>query len=474
MGGSWVDLSASLISFVSNGELTGGRDNALAFGDSSDTAATVVITDNFGGFAWQRQRIRVTPEINSVGALSFHGIMVSRKRNSLDQTLTFTCVGFAALIRATKAYSPLVNRRSVATKTTAISVEDPANGAWRGGLINYILWQSGGRPLEQSGSYLTALFYYSCDQALIAPLWSWTAGENGWDECLKMAQAAGGQVYQGLDGVVRYEQPYGIADATSTYTFDEDVYGPSGVDETESTDALVTQVSCTYVNRQLRAMQQIVQETQSRIVASGETITIVVEPSWPVYALDLDAGGNLKAECFTVTYPWFGVPVLNTDYSAAFVALAQRITITWVNLSSYPLVLWGYVLKGQPVVAGPTGNVTVGSGTAQKAIADNPYIQTEHDARRLAKMVLQFYGTQRPVRNITGCVYDPARVVGEVVGLTSARLSLAASLHIVLKITIDESGVLAAYDLAYVGDLLSSSSYFQIGPTYSTSKLLVP
>ena len=41
LGGSWVDLSASLIAFVSSGELTGARDNSLAFGDSSDTSATI-------------------------------------------------------------------------------------------------------------------------------------------------------------------------------------------------------------------------------------------------------------------------------------------------------------------------------------------------------------------------------------------------------------------------------------------------
>jgi hypothetical protein len=285
LGAGWVEITQYVVSASGGGELSGNRDNALAFGDSSDTSATVVLSDDLAGFGWQRKSIKLTFSINGVPAIAFAGIMVSRQRNSQEQTLTIECKGYAELIRTTRAYSPLLYRRPIATKTTTTSVEDPTNGAWRGGLINYILWTAGGRPLEQNfnGTYIAqAKFWYSCDQALIAPLWSWTAGENGWDECLKLAQASGGQVYQALDGTVRYRQPYDIADDTPSYTFDEDVYDENGVDEAETTDQLVTSVSCSYVSRQLRAMQKIVEETDSRIIQIGETAVIVVEPSWPI------------------------------------------------------------------------------------------------------------------------------------------------------------------------------------------------
>lgn len=469
LGGSWVDITAYVISADGGGELSGNRDNAVAFGDSSDTSATVTLTDGLGGFAWQRKSIRLTFTINGTAAVAFAGIMVKRTRNSQNQTMTFECRGYAELLRTTKAYSRLINRRPIATKTTAISVEDPTSGAWRGGAMNFILWTAGGRPLEQTFTYPSATFYYSCDQALIAPLWSWTAGEDGWEECLKLAQASGGQVYQGLDGVVRYRQPYAIADATAVYTFDENVYGPDGVTEDEGTDQLVTQVSCTYVQRQLRGMQEIIKETDSRILAIGETQVVVVEPSWPIYAIDTDSGGALKAECFAVSFPWFGTPVLNTDYSVGMTWQAQRITLTFTNLSAYPIVLWSYSIKGQPVVAGVQGNITIGGGVTQKKIGDSPYIQTEHDARRLCKLTLKFYGATRPVRTISGCVYNPARTVGEVVGLTNARLSLTASPHIILSIAHSETGALSDYSLCFVGDLPKSAEYYQVGPSYSSS-----
>jgi hypothetical protein len=470
LGAGWVDITSYVISAEGGGEMTGNRDNALAFGDSSNTSATIVLKDDLGGFGWQRKAIRLTYTMNGVSAVAFLGIMVGRRRRSNEQTLTFECMGFAELIRTTRAYSMLLYRRPIATKTTLTSVEDPTNIAWRGGLINYILWMAGGRPLSQNSNptyAAAAKFWYACDQALIAPLWSWTAGEDGWAECLKLAQASGGQIYQGLDGTVRYRQPYGIADATSTYTFDENVYDENGVEEEETTDQLVDSVSCTFVSRQLRAMQKIIEETESRIIGIGEAAVIVVEPSWPIYELDLDASGNLKAESFTISYPWFGSPVLNTDYTLGLSWAAQRITLTVTNISSYPLILWGYRLSGKPVVVGTSGNVTVGTGATQRSQGDNPYIQNEHDARRLCKLIKLYYGSSRPVRSISGCPYDPARLVGEVVGLTNSRLSLTASPHIILSISHDDTGLFSSYELAYCGDLPVASEYFQIGPDYT-------
>lgn len=469
LGFGWTDLTAFVIEASGGGELSSNRSNAVAFGDSSDTSASVTLNDALSIHAWQRQAIRLTFTINGTDAVAFAGIMVGRSWNSQAGTITFACKGYAELLRTTKAYSALLHRRPIATKTTAISVEDPTNIAWRGGLMNFIFWEAGGRPLEQDVTYPSATFYYSCDQALIAPLWSWTAGEDGWEECLKLAQASGGQVYQALDGTVRYRQPYAIADATATYTFDENVYGPDGVSEEEGTDQLVTQVSCTYVQRQLRAMQEIIKDTNSRIIQAGETEVIVVEPSWPIYALDLDSGGALKSECFTVGFPWFGSPILNTHYSVGLDWAAQRITLTFANLSAYPIILWSYSIKGQPVVAGTQGNITVGSGATQRKIADSPYIQTEHDARRLAKLTLKFYGSPRPVRSISGCVYDPARTVGEVVSLTNARMSLTASPHIILSISHDDTGLFADYSLVFCGDMAVASEYYQVGPTYASS-----
>src|SRR5262249_45006677 len=134
------------------------------------------------------------------------------------------CVGASAFAQPTKAYSGLFVLRALFTKTSASSIEDPANGSYAAGVGNYGLWQAGGRPYEQSGSYPSASFYYSCDQAVLCPPFSWLAGEDAWAELQKLAQAAGGQLYQNTLGTVVYRQPLAIVANTPTYPFDESVY----------------------------------------------------------------------------------------------------------------------------------------------------------------------------------------------------------------------------------------------------------
>jgi hypothetical protein len=466
-GSLWVDITTSVISVSGDGAFSGSRDNALAFGDSSATQISVVVKDALTATAWKKTPIRVTYTVGAASGTAFAGIITKRDRNTSDAELTFNCIGFAELIRTTRAYSLLFHRTPVATKTTAASQEDPTLPSYIAGPMNWILWQAGGRPLEQNFTYTNPAFYYSCDQALISPNWSWLAGEDGWSECLKLAQASGGQVYQDSAGVVRYRQPYAIADASSVFTFDESVYDENGISETDDVTPLVTQVTCAYVSRELRPTQAVVEVTTPRLIHIGETITLVNEPAQPLYTLDAPTAAN-----FVITTADYAVPVLGVDYTVAIVWAAQRITMTVTNLMSIPLSLWKYTLKGQPVIAGPTGSVTLGSGTSQKTISDNAYIQTEHDARRLCALVLKFYGVTRPVRSFGGCVFDPARAVGEVVGLSNVRWSMSAELHIITKIAHDDTGLFSDYELAYVGDLNKTSDYYQVGPTYASAKFI--
>src|SRR6185312_16223160 len=130
--------------------------------------------------------IRYTTWMDADTSKTFTGIIIRRTRDMNKMTLDAT--GMKALIAATKAYSPSFPRRPVATKTTASSIENPATAGYIAGQINYLLWASGGRPYEQSGSYPLATFYYSCDHAILSPDWSWAAGEDSWAECLQLAK----------------------------------------------------------------------------------------------------------------------------------------------------------------------------------------------------------------------------------------------------------------------------------------------
>lgn len=465
--GAWVDYTGYVDSVSGDGSFSGSRDNALAFGDSSDTSLTVVISDILVNANWKKAPVRITYTVGANTGKAFGGIIVKRERNTSDGTLTFQCVGFAELIRTTRAYSLVFNRVPIATKTTAGSIDDPAAGGYAAGPMNWLFWQAGGRPLEQAGSYPSASFYYSCDQALISPKWSWLAGEDGWSECQKLAQASGGQVFQDAAGVVRYRQPYALADTSSVYTFDESVYDANGISESDDVTPLVTQVTCAYVSRELRPIQPVIEVTVPRMIHIGEVAVLVTEPATPIRSLD-----TIVASCFVITTVWYSIPVLGTDYTVSVVWSAQKITLTLTNLMTVPLMLWKYTLKGEPVIAGPNGSVTLGSGTSQKTIADNAYIQTEHDARRLCGLVLKFYGVTRPVRSFGGCAFDPRRAVGEVVGLSNVRWAMSGDLHIIVKIAHDETGLKSDYEAVYVGDLGHTADYYQVGPSYASAKMI--
>jgi hypothetical protein len=465
-GASWVDITASVLEVRGGNELTGNPDNALAFGDSSDSTAAITTTASLASTAWARTPIRITFTINGVAAKAFAGIVLERQREGT--TLHFSCTGYAELIRATKAYSAPFALRPVATKTTASSSEDPSSGSYSAGLINWIFWQAGGRPLEQNFNttyQAAAKFWYSCDQAALAPLWTWAAGEDGWAECQKLAQASGGQVFQASDGTVMYRQPYGYADSAPLYTFDTSVY-EAEPSEQASAAKVTTSVRCSYVQRAERPMQRIAEDSTPKIIWPGRTEVITVEPSWPITELERN-GSSLTADALQMTIGAGEKAILGTHYTATVVAAAQQITITITSIAAYALQLWGYVLKGKPIMASEGGSVVVGSGTEQRSIDDNPYIQTAEHAKRLASLYLLYYATPRPLRTIKHCVYDPNRTVGEVVSLTIPEWSITAQPHLITSIQHDETGLFADYQLAYVGDLPKASDYFQIGPSYA-------
>lgn len=465
--GAWVDITAHVLEVRGGNEITGNPDNALAFGDSSDSKADVTTKSaSLSSTSWARTPIRVTYTINGVADRAFAGIITERSRDG--SSLTFTCTGYAELIRATKAYSPLFQLRPVATKTTATSSEDPTSGSSRAGLINWIFWQAGGRPLEQNFNptyQAAAKFWYSCDQAALAPLWSWAAGEDGWAECQKLAQASGGQVFQASDGTVCYRQPYGYADAAPLYLFDASVYG-AGPTEQASAAKLSTSVRCSYLQRAERPMQKVAEDSTPKIIWPGRTEVLTIEPSWPITELELN-GTSLMSDALQMTYGAGEKATLGVQYTATAVYAAQQIVVTITSTTAYALQLWGYVLKGKPIMASEGGSVVVGSGSEQRTLDDNPYVQTPEHARRLAYLYLLYYGAPRPLRTIRRCPFDPNRTVGEVVNLTIPEWGITAQPHVITGIDHDETGLFADYQLAYVGDLPKASDYFQIGPSYA-------
>lgn len=459
--GVWVDISAHIEKVDGSLELSGNRDNALSFGDASDIRCTVITTNlTLQATAYLDVPIRFTPQIDASGGPVFTGIIAGRDRD--QETLTFQCEGYQRLIARTRVYSVVRFRRPVATATTAASVEDPTDGAYQAGLINEALWAAGGRPLEQNFTYPSALFYYSVpESAILAPEWSWLAGENAWDECLKLARASGGQIFQGGDGVVYYKQPLSFGGGTAAYTFDESVYG--NLTERGSGDLVVTKVMCPFIPRERQGVQEVINDTTSRLVPDGETITVILEAQSPLYSLVLD-GVTLPADAVKAT-ALSGKKVEPGDLDIGVTLLGQQITLAIENTTAEPIAIHALVLQGEPIVAGEAGTASAGTGDVTMTIPDNTYVQSQAHAERLSTMTLAFHGATLPLRSASDLVYDPDRDVGETVSLTSTRWSMSAVAHLIVSKQHSETGIVAGYDLVPVAGLPTSADFFIVGAT---------
>lgn len=479
--GTWVTIDPNAIIAVDIQQQISGNDGLpIAFGEDTDTSATITAVATAWTAFLDRIPIRITYTINGTTSQQvFHGVAKERSR-TLDE-VSIKCAGLKDLMNTRRGYSPMFYRRPVATATSVTSVEDPTVSTYAGGLINWILWQAGARPAAQDASYPDAAFYYECDEAILAPDWSWVAGEPGWDEMLKLARASGGQVYQSSDGVIRYKQPLSFASGSATITLDESVYAT--LEETIPTDQYATRVVASYTPRIARATQEVLSDTTPRLIEAGAGLVFSLEPQYPLKSLegtfDSSGTGSVDQTCFTVNYfDGTPVPYSGSGYTVAVSYLAQKITFGVQNWTARPILLNRITLRGEPVTAGETGNVTLGpaittDGQAERTIEDSVYVQSKAHATRLANLTLALYGSARAVRTAGGCPYNPNITLGDTVYLTSSTFGLSAARHLVTDISTSDTGGETTYRLLDLAGLPATSEYYIVGTNHSgqTKKL---
>lgn len=473
---SWTTVAAGHVLSVRGGiKFSGNGEFPIAFGDSTDVSCSVELREAALASVPDRMPIRITFTMDAGSAMAFNGVVIKASRTYRKRVWSLECEGAKTLVSTTRAYSPIFERRVAATKTTASSIEDPSDALYVGGPVNWGLWQAGGRPYEQAGSYPTAAFYYSCDQALLAPDFAWLAGDDTWGELQKLAEAAGGQTYQGGDGVVRYKQPLAFASGgAGSYTFTPSDY--ADIAEESSTRAQVaTKVVCPFVPRSVRATQQIAEDTTVRQVQPSASVTFEIETEQPCTHLETSAGllrlhsistTSLKTEAINVTYLDGRTVVQGAGgYTHSVTTSAKRFTVTITNDGSLPFYVNKVTLRGRPIVAGTPGSVSSGSGTTVRNVKDNYFIQRRGHAQRIADMTLAFASVSRPVYRLSGSAYDPDRYVGEAVGLTAPAWSLSDAPCFITEIQHDKTGKLATYTLVSTSGLPAGGDYYLVGAT---------
>lgn len=466
-GGSWTAIaSGSVLEAAGDWEISGNRNNAVSFGDDTDATFSARFVYSVWASLSHLLPIRYTTfNSGDTTAKTFTGVVETMHRTLDDCDIK--AAGMKVLIAATKIYSPMFVRRPVATRTAAGSVEDPTNGAYAAGLINYALWTCGGRPFEQAGSYPSATFYYSCDHAILSPDYSWLAGEDTWSECLKLAQAAGGQMYQDGAGVVRYKQVVGYAGASATDSIGMSDY--TSIEETTDPEVLRgNKWTCQYTPRRRLGTQQIADDTTPRTVEPGESVTIVIEPQNPIVSLETQSGGTqLRPEALVIASQDGSRIAQGTGYTHTLSITAARVTVVITNAGSRAFVVWRVLLRGDPVVATEAGSASSGSGAIERQIQPSVYIQRRADAERLAEMYATFYANARANVSVRGCVHKPSRYVGQTVLLSCGPWSMVSVPHVILKISHGDTGITADYELAYVGDLPNPAQFYIVGSAYS-------
>lgn len=474
LGAGYVAITPYVIS-IDASFATQNQGSGLGFGDSSDATFSLKIDPNATGTPLSLATLALIPvrcqfTIDANAAYGCAGVVLDWAQDA--DTIELRCTGFKELISKTRAYSPLFTNRPVATKTTASSIEDPTNGAYAAGPLNWLLWQAGGRPLAQAGTYPSATFYYQLSQAPIAPAYAWIAGEDSWAEAIRLVRACGGQLWQKPDGTIEYRSPLSIAGGSSLFALTLDDY--ADISRKGSASDLVASFTTTYVPRILVGMTEVVSDSEARVVAAGATITIELEPQYPISTLETAgmAGIYLLPEAISATF-YDGVPVTQSasiGYTHTLTIKAQQITIVITNAGSQPFVIERITLRGTPIVPGEAGTITIGSGNPTQTIEQSAYIQSRSHAQRLERMALAFYGVPRPVITARGVLYDPTNhQIGNAGTLTQADWGLSAAPIVILGVTIGDTGISADLDVVETTGLPKLADYFLVQPASQAS-----
>jgi hypothetical protein len=480
--GTWLTVTKGAILEVSGDESTGGSDdNPFAFGARPTKSMTIKgVGSVLRAYTWERTPVSVDTIIDSVTVKTFVGIIGSYDGD--NQELTWHCVDMLVEIgtRARDLFSPQFVGVALATATTATSIEDPLDLSYEAGPINWGLWQTGGRPLDQAATYPTADYYYDCEHALCAADVAWYAGEDGLDIMLQMAQAAGGQIFQDSDGTVRFRSVLNVGSVTGTptYTFsgirasatdDMGVYAKAS--DMGDTAKYATKFVSTYTPRYLRPMQEVIDDTQVRLVrASDAAHTIVIEPQWPLNRIEVIAPNKLAAD--KINAIWMvgtTVPQGAGGYNQTITLDAQRLTIVISNTVAAPFIIRNIKVNGEPWLAGETGRVEVGSGNVKRDVVNNPFVQYEDHAKQLTGMAVAFYGVSHPIITLESLPFDTRRYLGEIIYVTDTDLGIAHVLHVIVGRTI-RSMHEVDYKVARLGTAPVGTDFFEIGTTDYTGQ----
>lgn len=461
---SWIALPAAALKEISVRVPASGGDHPLLFGDDARGEASFVVRGDAISDQPRDTPFRIKFARASVEAFAHVGGLYDLNRTL--GSVRINTKGFADRISRFKGFSPAFYRRPIATKTTSSSIEDPTNGSYQAGLINYLFWQAGGRPAAQDSTYPSATFYYRCDQALDKPEWGWTAGDDAYQACRDLAQAIGGQVYQAEDGTIVYRNPLSFAGATPSFSIGAGDYADD-MAYTLVVGSVADSYLCQWMGRAARPVQEVYNEQPGETIAVGETQVFDLDTRFPVATLETNGGGGTTLLPSALNIAFFDgaiVPQSATEGYVHNIAItAQRVTLTIGNYANRPFKIHRITLKGSPIVATEGGSARYGTGTA-KSIPQSVFIQSRAQAKRITQLYGAYLGAARKVYNFTG-FFDPAKKVGDRGTLSVSEWSLSNLPVVIIDRDIQDDGRTCKYRMVDATGIPVASEYFLVGST---------
>lgn len=487
--GTWYTmLNARIANLSGSADSTGNQDNGVSFGTPSDPSASVDMENyQVDGIRymhdpyWINKVVRISFGFDTSDFITvFQGPIVSMNRS--NNNISLDLGGSLDYLADVKLHTPIYYRRPAATQTTFASQENPDGVGYNAGLINLALWRAGGRPLEQKGILYTEAspdwkFWYSCEQSLIAPDYAWYSGENLQDEVYRLARAVGGQLYQDTLGTVRYTQPLSFGDTSgyvSYFTFTDAHF----VDYAENITKgeLVGTLKMLHTPRRIEPMQDVIDDTTPRLIAPfallGQAETIELAPSLPVYQYQ----GLVSFDNGTATRTMKAQLIDGREVTPVIGVVEQYANKVLITVSNpdgtTPMIITSIKIQGRPLAANdeiltqypPPYDAFL----PEKTVENNVYVQNEVHAKRLTRMIYDFYNELRPIISLGGVMYDPDRFVGEIVKIASTYNNDAAKYFRIIKIGHEQLGTSMSVDLVQTTTIPKRNDMFIIGDTYSS------
>lgn len=464
---------------------TSNPDNALSFGTPSNPSASITLenaaykTDTrIGDSSVIGKKVRISYAFDTSDYIPvFIGVVETIQISGFSATLQLA--GILTFLINQKVYTPIYYRKPIATKTTSTSQENPGLANYVAGMINLALWYSGGRPYEQSGINYTEAspnfkFWYSLEQSTIEPDYSWFSGENLLDEIYMLARAAGGQIFQGLDGIVRYIQPLSFNDDSLYggvfYIFNDTDYIDYSESISKSED--VGALKLTYTPRRIQPVRTIVEDKTPRFVLPNSYIDVELAPEQPVWQYVNLSQAYITDIVKAMLIDNSDVTPTISDISATAARVSLRITNPSTTKS---MIVYSIIIQGRPLEAEDELIAQYGSGEPERNLENNVYIQSVDHADRLLRLVFDFYGINKPIVTLNGSQYDPDRYVGELVKvqtqyntiLSGGIATTNTNLYRIIGISHSNTGTTMDITLVEVANLPKRQDMFILGQAYS-------